>query len=121
MRKDQAMQSDQGDTARITAKLTNATVKSAIEALQKGDRKAWSALFEPGATLYDDGEPRSLEKFTGEALGHERFTSIERVDNHGLDLVGAFHSDTWGDFRTYFKFQLSAAGRIKRLDIGQAG
>ena len=100
--------------------LTNPTVKAAIVALQEGDRKAWSELFESDAKLYDDGSPRSLEKFTREALGHERFTSIERVENHGLDLLGAFHSDQWGDFRTYFKFQLSSAGKIKRLDIGQA-
>jgi hypothetical protein len=53
-------------------------------------------------------------------LGHERFTSIDRVDNDGRDLVGAFHSDEWGDFRTYFNFQLSSAGKIVRLDIGQA-
>ena len=104
----------------ITDALTNPTVKAAIEALQKGDRKAWSAQFEPDAELYDDGAPRSLEKFTRNALGHERFTSIERVENNGLDLVGAFHSDQWGDFRTYFKFQLSPSGKIKRLDIGQA-
>ena len=104
----------------ITDALTNPTVKAAIEALQKGDRKVWSALFEPGAKLYDDGAPRSLDKFTREALGHERFTSIDRVDNNGLDLVGAFHSDQWGDFRTYFRFQLSPSGKINRLDIGQA-
>lgn len=104
----------------ITDALTNRTVKAAIEALQKGDRKAWSALFEPDAKLYDDGAPRSLEKFTRDALGHERFTSIDRVENNGLDLVGAFHSDQWGDFRTYFRFQLSGSGKIKRLDIGQA-
>ncbi len=105
----------------ITDALTNATVKAAIEALQQGDRKAWSALFESDARLYDDGNPRSLPKFTEEALGHERFTSIERVENGGLDVIGAFHSDKWGDFRTYFRFQLSPAGKIKRLDIGQAG
>ena len=103
-----------------TDALTNPTVKAAIEALQTGDRKAWSALFEPGAKLYDDGAPRSLEKFTRDALGHERFTSIDRVENDGLDLVGEFHSDEWGDFRTYFRFQLSSSGKIKRLDIGQA-
>jgi hypothetical protein len=74
-----------------TNALTNPTVKAAIEALQSGDRKAWSALFEPGAKLYDDGAPRSLEKFTRDALGHERFTSIDRVENDGLDLIGAFH------------------------------
>jgi len=92
----------------ITSAVTNPTVKAAIEALQAGDRKAWSALFESGAKLYDDGAPRSLEKFTRDALGHERFTSIDRVENNGLDLAGAFHSDQWGDFRTYFRFQVSA-------------
>ncbi len=95
-------------------------MRAAITALQNGDRNAWSALFEPDARLFDDGSPRDLKKFTRDALGHERFTSIERVENNGLDLVGAVHSDQWGDFRTYFKFQLSASGKIKRLDIGQA-
>jgi len=108
------------NTAMITATLTNSTVRVAVEALQNGDRKALSALFEAGAKLYDDGSPRSLEKFTKDALGHESFTSIERVENNGLDLVGAFHSDQWGDFRTYFRFHLSPTGKIKRLDIGQA-
>ena len=103
-----------------TDKLTNPTVKAAIDALQKGDQKAWLSLFEVDAKLFDDGSPRSLEKFTQEALGRERFTSIERVENHGLYLTGDFHSEQWGDFRTYFRFQLSATGKIKRLDIGQA-
>ena len=101
-------------------KLTNPTVRAAIEALQCGDVKAWESLFEADARLFDDGSPRSLSKFTQEAVGHERFTVIDRVDNHGLDVTGEFHSETWGDFRTYFRFQLSAAGRIKRLDIGEA-
>jgi hypothetical protein len=35
-------------------------------------------------------------------------------------MVGAFHSDQWGDFRTYFRFQLSPSGKITRLDLGQA-
>ena len=47
-------------------------------------------------------------------------SSIDRVENNGLDLTGAFHSDEWGDFRTYFKFQLSPGRKIERLDIGQA-
>jgi len=103
-----------------TDQLNDPTVKAAIEALQKGDKEAWSALFEPGARLYDDGSERSLEKFTREALGHERFESIDRVENNGLHLTGEFHSDQWGEFRTYFRFQLSAQGKIARLDIGQA-
>jgi hypothetical protein len=70
--------------------------------------------------LYDDGSERSLEKFTREALGHERFESIDLVENDGLHLTGEFHSDQWGEFRTYFRFHLSAQGKIARLDIGQA-
>lgn len=100
--------------------LTNPTVKAAIEALQKGDKEAWAALFEPDATLYDDDSPRSLARFTEEALGHERFTSIDRVENRGLDLTGSFHSEQWGNFRTYFRFHLAPSGKIRRLDIGQA-
>jgi hypothetical protein len=38
-----------------TDKLTNPTVKPAIDALQSGDRKSWAALFEADAQLYDDG------------------------------------------------------------------
>jgi hypothetical protein len=87
--------------------------------IAEGNRKTWSALFEPDAELYDDGSPRSLKEFTRDALGHERFTSVDRVENNGLDLTGAFHSDRWGDFQTYFRFQLSPAGKINRLDIGQ--
>jgi hypothetical protein len=103
-----------------TDKLSNPTVRAAIEALQAGDRLAWAALFEPGAKLFDDGSPRSLVRFNEEALGHERFVSLDKVENHGLDLTGHFHSDRWGDFRTYFRFKLSPAGKITQLDIGQA-
>jgi hypothetical protein len=103
-----------------TERLSNPTVRAAIQALQGGDKDAWAALFAPDATLYDDGSPRSLLKFTEEVLGHERFTSIDRIENRGLDLTGSFHSEKWGDFRTYFRFRLGANGKIKRLDIGQA-
>jgi hypothetical protein len=104
----------------ITEVLTNPPVKAAIEALQKGDRNAWSALFDTDAKLFDDGSPRSLAKFTEEAVGHERSSSIESVENNGLHVIGGFHSDRRGNFRTYFRFHLSPSGKIKRLDIGQA-
>jgi hypothetical protein len=103
-----------------TETLSNPTVRKAIEALHSGDQKAWSALFETDAEMYDDGNPRSLKEFARDALGHERFTSIDRVENDGLDVTGAFHSDKWGNFKTYFRFRLTPAGKIKRLDIGQA-
>jgi hypothetical protein len=91
-----------------------------LDALQSGSRQEWAALFEPDAELFDDGQPRSLESFTRDALGHEHFVSIDRVGNHSLELISHFHSDKWREFRTYFKFQLSPSGRIRRLDIGQA-
>jgi len=59
-------------------------------------------LIEPGAKLYDDCTERSLVEFTRDALGHERFESIDRVESQGLYLTGKFH------------------GKIERLDIGQA-
>jgi hypothetical protein len=104
----------------LTDKIPNATAKAAIDALQAGNKTAWAALFESNAQLFDDGQPRDLHHFTEKALGHERFTSIDAIENGGLSLTGRFHSDTWGDFRTYFRFKLSGAGKIVRLDIGQA-
>lgn len=103
-----------------TDKLTNTIVKKAIEALQTADSKAWFALFTADAALYDDGNKMNFRSFFEKALGHERFTSIDKVENNGLDLYGKFHSDQWGDFKTYFKFHINADGKIQRLDIGQA-
>jgi ketosteroid isomerase-like protein len=100
--------------------LTNPTVKTAIEALDRGDKATWKALFTPDAKMFDDGNPRNLAQFSESAVGHERFTKIERVENNGCDVYGQFHSDQWGDFRTCFKFQLTTDNKIKRLDIGQA-
>jgi hypothetical protein len=99
--------------------LSHETVKAAIEALQDGDHARWSAQFEYGAELFDGGRPRSLAQLSVDALGRERFTSIDEVANGGLEVTGAFHSDEWGDFRTYFRFHLSPSGKIRRLDIGQ--
>jgi hypothetical protein len=81
-----------------TDALTNPIIKAAIEALQNGDRKTWSALFEPDAELYDDGSPRSLKEFTRDALGQERFTSVNRVENNELDLTGAIQLGPVGRF-----------------------
>jgi len=102
-----------------TTRLTHPVVKSALDAWQGEDLAGWLAHFAPDARLYDDGQPRDLKRFSNE-IGKERFTRIDAVENGGLDVFGQFHSDTWGDFRTYFKFQIGADGKITRLDIGQA-
>lgn len=103
-----------------TDKLTNPIVKKAITALQAANKDDWFSLFTDKAELFDDGNKTDLSVFFNKALGHERFTSIDKVENNGLDLLGKFHSDTWGDFKTYFRFHINAEGKIDRLDIGQA-
>lgn len=103
-----------------TEKLTNRVVKLAVEAWQKADAKTWLSFFTADAVLFDDGSPRDLKQFSREAMGRERFTSIDKVENHGLDVYGRFHSDKWGDFKTYFKFHINPEGKISQIDIGQA-
>ena len=103
-----------------TGQLSNATVKKAIDALQSGDKNKWFSLFAENTELYDDGKKQNFKTFFQKALGHERFTSIDKVENNGMDLYGKFHSDRWGDFKTYFKFHIGDSGKISRLDIGQA-
>jgi hypothetical protein len=103
-----------------TDKLSNSTVKKAIDALQSADGKSWFALFTADAQLFDDGNKMNFKSFFEAALGHERFTSIDKVEDNGLSLWGKFHSDKWGDFKTYFKFHINNEGKINRLDIGQA-
>ena len=103
-----------------TSAITNPTAKKAIDALQAADATKWFALFTPDAELYADGHKINFRKFFGKALGHERFTAIDKVENNGLSLFGKFYSDKWGNFKTYFKFTLNANGKIARLDIGQA-
>lgn len=103
-----------------TEVLTNITVKSAFEAWQKGDRKMFLSFFTTDAKLYDDGSPRDFERFVKDACGNEKFTSIDKVENNGLAIFGAFHTKSWGDFKTYFKFHINAEGKLNRLDIGQA-
>ena len=103
-----------------TSKLINTVVRSAFEAWQRGDSPAWLAHFASHVELLDDGHPRDFQDFSTDAIGHERFTSIDRVEDKGLSVYGHFHSDTWGDFKTYFKFHLDGQGKIYRLEIGQA-
>src|ERR1700694_512975 len=80
-----------------TNKLTNDIIKTAIKAWQTGDSKLWFSFCTSDAKLLDDGHPRDFGKFSTKAIGHERFTSIDKVEDNGLSIFGRFHSDTWGD------------------------
>ncbi|ATL49663.1 hypothetical protein COR50_22185 [Chitinophaga caeni] len=101
-------------------KITHPIAKAAIEAWQKADHAIWKSLCTEKVILLDDGKARDFNKFCNEAMGHERFTSIDKVENNGLTVYGKFHSDTWGDFKTYFKFKLDSNDKIVQLEIGQA-
>jgi len=101
-------------------KIESSLIQRAIQAWQKADSTTWLSFFIPNAILLDDGKTRDFHKFSTEAIGQERFISIDKVENNGLDIYGRFHSDTWGDFKTYFKFHVNATGKIDRLEIGQA-
>jgi hypothetical protein len=103
-----------------TSKLTNPTVKAAFDAWQKGDSKTFLSFFTADAKLFDDGNPRNFQSFIKDACGHEKFTSIEKVENEGKEITGNFHTESWGDFKTYFNFHLNTENKINRLDIGQA-
>lgn len=103
-----------------TSKITNSTVKAAFEAWQKGDSKLWLSFFTADARLLDDGNTRDFKKFSTKAIGHEYFTGIDSVTDNGQSVYGQFHSDKWGNFRTYFKFHINSEGKIYLLEIGQA-
>ena len=103
-----------------TNKISNKIVKAAIEAWQQGNSELWLSFFTEDAKLMDDGKSRNFKKFSTEAIGHERFTSFDKVEDNGLSVYGQFHSDTWGDFKTYFKFHINKEERISQLEIGQA-
>ena len=103
-----------------TNKISNKIVKAAIEAWQQGNSELWLSFFTDDAKLLDDGNSRNFKKFSTKTIGHERFTSIDKVEDNGTSIYGQFHSDTWGDFKTHFKFHLNNKGRIDQLEIGQA-
>jgi hypothetical protein len=110
----------QKNTIMDTSKLTNPIVKVAFQAWQQGDAKRWLSCFTNDAQLFDDGHPRNFNNFSTEAIGHEQFTSIDKIEDNGLSVYGKFHSDTWGNFKTYFKFHVDSNNKIYKLEIGQA-
>ena len=98
--------------------ITNAIVRNAIAALQEGNKEKWFELSKDNATLYDDGRQISFKSFFQTAIGHERFTSITRLKT-GDRYFCHFHSDQWGDFKTFFKFSLSGNSKISKLESGR--
>lgn len=101
------------------SKITNGTVRSAIEALQSGD-KSWYAFFTDQPAMTDDGNKVDFKSFFSKALGNEKFQTIDKVENDGKEVYGNFKAGSWGTFKVFFRFHQDANGKFDRLDIGQA-
>ncbi|WP_316825477.1 hypothetical protein [Pedobacter miscanthi] len=100
--------------------IENPIVSSAISALQSGDKETWFSLFSQDVQLFDDGNKIDFKPFFAKVIGNDRFLSIDRVENNSMDIYGKIHSKQWGHFKTYFSFGINQAGKIDRLEIGQA-
>lgn len=101
------------------SKITDVTVKEALQALQDGDQ-SWYGFFTENPVMTDDGNTIDFRSFFSNALGKEKFLSIDEVENDSKDIYGNFEAGKWGTFRTFFKFHKNNDGKFDRLDIGQA-
>lgn len=101
------------------SKITNDTVRKAIEALQSGD-STWYSYFIDDPVMTDDGNKMDFKNFFAKALGNEKFLSIDKVENSSKDVYGSFKAGQWGTFKVFFKFHANSEGKFDRLDIGQA-
>lgn len=102
--------------------LQHPLVRSAIEAMNSGDRASWLMLFSDDAVLTDDGERRDFVSWSDHELfvaGSGQLTSVDRQEDDGLTIVGTFTSSRRGEFTTVMRFQ-TQNGTLTRLDVGQA-
>lgn len=99
--------------------ISDPAVLAALTSWQNADAAAWRAAFIDSPVLTDDGKPRDFDGFSNE-IGNEYFTAITEVSQDGRRVLGTFHSETWGDFTTFFHFVPGEDGTFVQLDIGQA-
>lgn len=99
---------------------SNPAVHRLVAAINDGDREAFLATLAPGATLTDDGNPRSLTEWIDREIfsvhGH---LTVEREGDDGLRLLARYRNDTWGQMSTYWRFQVTG-DKISRIETGQA-
>jgi hypothetical protein len=96
-------------------------VRRLVAAINDGDRDAFLATLTPDATLTDDGNPRSLRDWIDREIfsvhGHMNVEREEEED--GLHLLARYRNDTWGEMRTFWRFEVTG-DKISRIDTGQA-
>jgi len=98
----------------------NTVVRSAVVALNGRDRKSWFELFSAKPKFSDDGIPRDFAKWCEEELFGPSLAyliSIDKVEDGGDTFYARYHSDKWGDFKTFWRFVVED-GRISKLDVG---
>ena len=96
------------------------TVRALVEAINSGDRAAFTALLTPDVSMSDDGSERDLQAWIDKEIftvnGH---MDVESESDGGRALIAGFRNDTWGQMRTSWRFTVGD-GRISRFDTGQA-
>jgi hypothetical protein len=103
--------------------IDNPIVRSAIEAMNSRNKKQWYELFSNKPELTDDGNPEDFSEWSerelfGSAVAY--LASIDKVEDGGLTIYGKFHSDQWGDFKTFMRFRVEN-DNITKLEVGQTG
>jgi hypothetical protein len=101
--------------------ISHPIVRSAIEAMNGRNKEQWYALFSNKPTFTDDGNPDDFSKWCErELFGSSKayLASIDKVEDGGLTIYGRFHSDQWGDFKTFLRFHVEK-GKITKMAVGQ--
>lgn len=102
------------------SKISNETIKQAIEALQKNNKTAFYSHFSAEAKFSDDCNERDFKAFFDNAFSHkEKFLTLDKIENDGKNLEGDFYAGQWGTFKVFFNFALDSNNKIVRVDIGQ--
>lgn len=103
------------------SKISNESVRNAVEALQENDKATWYSYFTEDAIFTDDGRKMDFKSFFDNAFDKkEKFLSLDKIENGGKDLYGDFYAGQWGTFKVFFKFHQNSDGKFSRIDIGQA-
>lgn len=100
--------------------LTMPAVRTAVTAINNGDRGAFLATLTPEATLSDDGNEQDLTDWADrEIFTVNGYMEIESESGGGQYLIARYRNDTWGQMRTSWAFTISG-GKISRIEAGQA-
>ena len=75
-------------------------------------------MFSDNPALTDDGNTQDFIEWCEKELFGSSLASIDKVEDGGLTIYGMFHSDQWGDFKTFLRFHVDNE-KITKLEVGQ--